>query len=184
MEKMFLLLKKSQRISDVFFLWKGITSPSLGTGTWSLAGDGICVSNMPFANFQENIPNLANNYEPLKNLNFAHAQQTFCRVYSWNLKRICPYWVFSASSPHSCTIPSELRTTLQPHPLAAPAMWPPMQHGEGSHLIQMQRGQLFNNSGREFGNQSRDPACGGMVAVSVLWSAADLVFENISSEEH
>lgn len=35
-----------------------------------------------FANFQENIPNLANNYEPLKNLNFAHTQQTFYKVYS------------------------------------------------------------------------------------------------------
>lgn len=140
-KKCFCYLKSHQKSFRWFLLWKGLTSPSLGTGTWSLAGGGICVSNMLFANFQENIPNLANNYKPLKNLDFAHGQQAFYRVYSWNLRTTCPYWVFPISSlqftHHSLWVKDH---AMSPH---RSCLWPPMQHGEGSCLIQMQRGQLF-----------------------------------------
>lgn len=132
MEKCFCYLKSHPKKFRWFLLWKGLASLSLGTGTWSLAGDGVSVSNMSFANFQENIPNLANSYEPLKNLNFVHAQQTFYRVYSWNLRRICPYWVFPTSSlqfmHHSLCANDH---TTSPH---RSCVWPPMQHREGSRF--------------------------------------------------
>lgn len=96
MEKiLFFLLKKSPKKFRWFLLWRGLTSPSPGTGTWSLAGDGICVSLLPASNKTSQIgPTTMSLWRIL----ILHTLSKHFIVDSWNLKLICPYRVFPTSS--------------------------------------------------------------------------------------